>query len=377
MRRESKQRVVVPLIAAAMVALLLGLGLNEVHAVPVVHALQAPAAGVGSTNATTAGDFTGAEGMDGVFVERDRAFLQATWLPVSYNCGSAEQVQSVLQRLKQEGVRRVYVCVWNQGVVYMQSPTMRTLMGSSTTPALGRDILRWAVDAGRGLGLEIYAWFEYGLMCSYGDLSNAFASTVSRKGWVLGQYNSFYWMDPGRADVGDFMVGILRDAIDGYAALGLKGVQLDDHFGSPVSLGATASEVNALMSRISADIRARNPAMVRSLSPSILSLSKNTYQADWNAWGSQRYYDEVLPQLYRSDYASYKSIFDETIRSISSTTRSLFLAAGVRVDGSGSPTPWNDVNSMIQYSKQNGVGNSIWYARGILDLYPQYFGTTW
>lgn len=302
------------------------------------------------------------------------AALQATWLPVSYNCGSAESVASTLQRLKSEGVRRVYVAVWNQGVVYMQSPTMTRLMGANSA-AQGRDILRWALDGARPLGMEVFAWFEYGLMCSYNDLSNAFASTASRKGWVLGKYNSFYWMDPGQADVANFLTGLLLDAVDGYKALGLKGVQLDDHFGTPVGLGGTASEMNTLAKNIYTAVKARGS--VYSLSPSILSLSKGTYQADWNLWGSNRWFDEVLPQLYRSDYASYKSIFDETLRSISATTRSYFLAAGVRVDGTGSPTPWPDVNSMIQYSKANGVGNSIWYARGILELYPQYFGTTW
>ena len=139
-----------------------------------------------------------------------------------------------MSALKNEGVRRVYVDVWNNGVVYFNSTTMHNIVSTG----VGNDHLLWALEAGNHFGIEVYAWFEYGLMTSYGGINNDFARYAQGKGWILGQYNNaFYWMDPSNTDVLHFIAGIMKDAILNYGPKGLRGVQLDDHFATPVSLG--------------------------------------------------------------------------------------------------------------------------------------------
>jgi len=300
--------------------------------------------------------------------------LQAAWLPVTYNCSTPSSVQATLTNLANHGVQRVYVDVWNQGTVYFNSSTMASLLGQGSA-AQGRDLLRWTLEAAAGLDMEVIAWFEYGLTCSYQDLSNVFAAAVNKKGWVLGLHNSFYWMDPANPEVEAFLNGIIHDAIVGYSELGLKGVQLDDHFGTPVELGRTQASMNALMLSIHNNVQAAGSFF--SLSPNTLNVSNDTYNVDWNSWGSNKWYDEVIPQLYCLDYNTFASVFDDTWTSISSVTRSLFIASGVRIDGTGAPTPYDDVNKMIQLSKSFDVGTSIWYSHGILEIYPTEFGIVW
>lgn len=49
----------------------------------------------------------------------------------------------------------------------------------------------------------------------------------------------------------------------------------------------------------------------------------------------------------------------------------------LRCDGSGSPTPWADVQQMLSYSSSRGIGASVWYAHGVLELYPAEFNKEW
>ena len=101
------------------------------------------------------------------------------------------------------------------------------------------------------------AWFEYGLMAAYTTFqdSNSFPIFAKSKGWTVGEYNSFVWMDASKMEVLDFISGILIDAIEGYSKKGLKGVQLDDHFAQPIALGGNKNDMNNAMLVISNKVR--------------------------------------------------------------------------------------------------------------------------
>lgn len=300
--------------------------------------------------------------------------LQATWLPVSYESTSAQDVHDMMVKLKEEGVHRVYVDVWNQGKVYFRSQTMLDTVGES---GIAADHLDWSLSAAKELDMEVYAWFEYGLMPSYGSLNNDFALYAEEKGWILGQYSQFYWMDPSQQDVLIFLAGIMKDCISGYSSRGLKGVQLDDHFASPTELGRQQSDMDAAMKYISEEIFGMDMKVELSLSPSTLSYSIANYNVDWNKWGSLSYYTEVIPQIYRTTFSSFKSEFDYTLTHISRNTMHRWTAAGIRVDGSGDSTAWSEVNEMLDYSTSNNIGAAVWYARGIIETYPNNFQEKW
>jgi len=302
------------------------------------------------------------------------AAMKATWLPVSYDMGSSSQVEALVSSLKSEGVNRIYVDVWNQGKVYFNSSTMSNYVGSS---GVGYDHLGWALDAANKVGgIEVFAWFEYGLIAAYGSYNNSFANQAKSDGWILGQEGSgFIWMDPKNSDMLNFISGIMNDCWSNYKGKGLKGLQLDDHFSSPVSLGRSHSDMTSAMKTVHGNVASRG--MTFSLAPSTLDQAYGTYNVDWDAWGSSGYFDEVVPQLYRTSYSQFKSVFNDTWNSLSSSTRSKFTGAGIRVDGSGSATPWNDVDEDIVYANGYGVGAAVWYAHGITELYPSQFKSLW
>ena len=55
-------------------------------------------------------------------------YLQATWLPVQYASTTSQSMFDQMSALKNEGVRRVYVDVWNNGIVYFESESMRSIV---------------------------------------------------------------------------------------------------------------------------------------------------------------------------------------------------------------------------------------------------------
>lgn len=300
-----------------------------------------------------------------------------TWLPTSYHMDSETSVYNLMADLQKTGVKVVYVDVWNQGKVYFESATMNALLPSGTGFS-GKDTLSWALDAAKSLGgdLEVHAWFEYGLIAAYGSINNDFARKATDNQWILGQEGAgFIYMDPENQDVLNFLVGIFSDCWETYSKNGLRSIQLDDHFSSPVSLGRTTQSMTSAMEYVRKGLSKIGATL--SLSPSTLDQALNTYNVDWNQWGTLQLFDNVTPQLYRSDFHSFRKAFDDTCDGVSNETKVLWKASGIRVDGSGAPTPWDDVQQSIEYAARKDNGACIWYAHGILELYPTQFQALW
>ena len=334
--------------------------------------------------------------------------IRATWLTTtSSDDWSAANVQTTMNSLKQVGLNTVYVEAWKNGYTNFTSTTLATFTGrSSLNPSLsGRTLLNETRTAAANAGLVHGAWFEYGLMAEFGSPSNPLAvrcrdatwtvGTTSGTGWLLqdsaGDYtnssNNFVWMNPLVPEVRNLIKGIVVDAINQFD---LQIVQFDDHLAWPVQFGwddytravykqetgrnlPTNSldstfrtwrqgKTQALFEEIAAAAKAAKPSVVVSLSPSTASFSASNYCADWPKWlGST---DEVLPQVYRSTYGSFATDWAAQITASGSNRPE--LAAGLRLLGTGSATPWNDLRQQIDKTRtDNALGHSIWYSEGV------------
>eukprot|EP01100_Stratorugosa_tubuloviscum_P002345 TRINITY_DN1547_c0_g1_i1.p1 TRINITY_DN1547_c0_g1~~TRINITY_DN1547_c0_g1_i1.p1 ORF type:complete len:332 (-),score=170.46 TRINITY_DN1547_c0_g1_i1:69-1064(-) len=295
------------------------------------------------------------------------AGIRATWVSIYKHNTSPQDTYNSFQQLKSNGVNRVYVDVWNNGIVYFNSSTMRNFAGNG---CIGPDHLQWAVDAGSQLGLQVYAWFEYGLMACYGtSATGTFATTASKKGWLIGSADSFMWMNAKNDDVLNFLAGILHDALNYH---GLAGVQLDDHFAQPVSLiGKNSAVMTDAAKKIISHVNA--PGRI-SLSPATLSYALSNYNVDWGSWSRSNIgFFEYVPQIYRTDYSSFSSELSYTIQQVGTKT----LLAGVRCNGSGANTAWSQLSQMITLAQNDGIGVVVWYSVGIIETYPSQFKQLW
>lgn len=296
--------------------------------------------------------------------------------------------------LQNLGFNRVYLDVWNQGTVFFNSPTMM-----ATGLASGDDRLGWATQNCSDFTGDIFAWFEYGLIAAYGSVSsNSFAGYAEAQGWLLGQEGSgFVWMDV-KTDALAFLTNITVDAVRGYP--NLAGVQLDDHFAQPVSLqpsSASRSEqvlwmtngAQALSNAVKTAIAETSSHAILSLSPTTLQQALSAFAVDWRAWaaGESPLFNEIVPQLYRSSYADFAPLFNETLENLygapSPVTAACAIAIGLRCDGSGDSTPWNDLEKMLDatmtapptLAPYGAPSPCVWYSRGALETYPDEFAS--
>ena len=102
--------------------------------------------------------------------------------------------------------------------------------------------------------------------------------------------------------------------------------------------------------------------MVISLAPSIAGFSDYFYNAAWSDWAAEGLFDEIVPQAYRADYASFASIWPAQVRAADGAA---VLAAGLRTRGSGPATPWEELRPMIERARLDGAGQSFWYSEGL------------
>jgi uncharacterized lipoprotein YddW (UPF0748 family) len=166
---------------------------------------------------------------------------------------------------------------------------------------VGADRLSWATSCDEWDG-EVHAWFEYGLIASYGEPVTPFGLYAQEKGWILGEEGGFTWLD-ATSNATTFLASLLADVARDYP--GCAGVQLDDHFAQPTSLVPEARAVpimNSAAQTTASIVReaTRSASSVISLSPTTLSQALVSYGVDWASWVEQGYFDQYIPQLYRN-----------------------------------------------------------------------------
>ncbi len=341
--------------------------------------------------------------------------IRGTWITTtSSDDWTSSNLPGTMSSLKQVGLNTVYVEAWKNGYTNYNSTTLSSFTGTtSLNPSLGsRVLLNETRTAAANAGLVHGAWFEYGAMAQFlGNTGTATSSfnplarkcrdatwtvgTTSGTGWLLkdssGNYttasNGFLWMNPLVPQVRNLIKGIVVDAINQFD---LQIVQFDDHLAWPVQFGwddytkavykqetgrnlpASSTDANflawrqgktqAFFTEIADAAKAAKPSVVVSLAPSTASFSAANYCADWPKWMASS--DEVLPQVYRSTYSSFAT--DWAAQITASGTSRAELGAGLRLLGTGSATPWSDLQQQIDKTRTDGaLGHSIWYSEGV------------
>lgn len=249
----------------------------------------------------------------------------------------------------------VYPSVWNRGYTLYPSAVAKATFGARIAPRLHQaphDILQSFIREAHHQGLAVMPWFEYGLMApSRSHLAQRHPDWLTRaangkkffdphpqphqasRRMPLPLRNfafefrgtNMVWLNPIHPKVQTFLTNLIVETVDRYK---VDGIQLDDHFGMPVTLGYDAYTVNLykqehagklpprnpydsawmrwrsrkltlLMSKIAKAVRAKNPNCVISLSPSPARSAYREYLQDWPTWVKQGLIDEVVVQVYR------------------------------------------------------------------------------
>ncbi len=298
--------------------------------------------------------------------------VRSAWVDTS-ECPNEAETIKLITALKANGVTRVYVDAWQNGKLFFDSPTMRAAIGAD---GIGSMILPWFMKhAKQENGMEVVAWFEFGYISAMYTINIPFGLYALKKGWVLGECDSFYYMDP-RTDATKFLAGILSDALD----LGLDGVQMDDHFACPTKFSQCSADVLLKAADyISSYLRGKHgDKFIFSLAPAPMPEAIRDYRVDWHAMMLKGYFSEIIPLLYSGSAGWFHSrivYHDETF--LSQYKKKALIGIMVNGEGLSVVTPWDDVSKMIKETNERGYGVAIWYARGIAVNYQQQFHELW
>ncbi|XP_019631991.1 PREDICTED: uncharacterized protein LOC109475668 [Branchiostoma belcheri] len=288
--------------------------------------------------------------------------VRATWLSRYEHANTQFELAVSFAQLKAKGINRVYLNVWADGQIYFHSPTFESL----GIRGFVRDVLGWAVEEGLKRGIEVWAWFEYGLIATWGDSPTMtfFSSTVYNMGWMKGEAKGYWWMDAGNFEVLDFVAGMMQDAFDNYPGLG--GVQIDEHFGQPYQLGSDLvvtmnDAANYILERVSGKVS------LAPVSPPQSSLLN--YNMDWGRWAKDDIgFHEYVPKIYRDTASSFDYDLSQIIEEVGKDK----LVPGIRCIGSGANTPYDVLSDMMTRCEAEGLGHSIWYSKCFTQLYPDH-----
>jgi uncharacterized lipoprotein YddW (UPF0748 family) len=338
--------------------------------------------------------------------------VRGTWLTTTGpdHILSGLNTATVLADLRQIGLNTVYSETWKNGYTNYPSQTLKAIIGTTDrNPSIGtsRDLLQETLIQAHRQGMVYYGWFEYGAMSQYigtgGNPNNPLSNYMKARGWLLqnqaGQYadgtnGGFAFMNIAVPEVRQFLIGITLEAVNRYD---LDGIQFDDHMAWPVNFGFDATTLNLyttetgnpvptsptnsqfsqwrqqkvtnFANELYTAVKSARPELAFSISPSITTFSTTNYNANWPLWESQNIFDEFTVQMYRDTLSAFNSIVNAQVNPFKPNDLDK-LVFGLRINGSGTTTPYADLQGMIERSRTEGAaGHSLWYSNGVRDLY--------
>ncbi|TVR50052.1 MAG: hypothetical protein EA425_10690 [Puniceicoccaceae bacterium] len=335
------------------------------------------------------------------------AEVRGTWLTTTANTAlsTPATIDDSMRQLRRIGLNTVYVETWKNGYTQFPSPTLEATVGVDRSPALrpwnapARDLLEETLIEAHRNGLLYFGWFEYGFMAAFGTTQNALVQ--QKREWMSEDINGniiapngFVWMNPLRPEVRRFLIDLIIDAVRAYD---LDGIQLDDrlawpyytmgydaytravyaaeHGGqqppanpsNPQWLRWRADKVTEFAEQLHAELRTERPDLLISISPAVYPWSYHNYACDWPAWMEAGWFDEFVPQVYRTTFGAFASEWAAQLGHAGG--RASDLVAGIRIVGSGPDTSWNHLRQKMLASVHGG-GHAHWFSRGVLELYP-------
>ncbi len=333
--------------------------------------------------------------------------VRGVWLTnvASDVLNSKEKIAEAMDYLKSRGFNVVFPVVWNKGYTLYPSQTMAATVGEAyrQDPFFAgqqRDPLAEIVAEARRVGLEVIPWFEFGFSSSFSQDGGHILA--ARPQWaaktVDGQLvvkNGFDWMDALNPEVQDFMTSLVVEVLDAYDVDGFQGddrlpampseggysdydvaLYKSEHGGeAPPSyakdsdwLTWRAGKLTRYLGRLYRTVKARDPHLLVSLSPSPYSFGFTEYLQNVPRWVDSSYVDLLHPQLYRYDVGSYKSLVQQTVGPTPTSgggyvprEKREILAPGILTRGGGGTNGPDYLVEAVRYNREFGIGGEVFF----------------
>lgn len=301
------------------------------------------------------------------------------------------------------GINTIFMVTYNNSKTMYKSQVMKDYFNLEIDPIYGsRDPLAEMIEAAKPKGIKVVAWFEYGFASVFGDVSggpiiNRYPSWASRDAsGKIAEKNNFYWLDAFNPDVQEFMCKLITEVVKKYPDI--SGVQGDDRLPALPSNGGynqsvvdmyrvetgrtaplnftdsqwlkwRADKLSDFGGMIYKNIKALGGQYMVSMSPSPFSWSLDNYLQDWPEWLRRKQVDYIHPQLYRYDFAGYRSIFESNYNTMSpfANKEKVFSPGVLLGTGSGDGISPAILDDILKHNRSRGVnGETYFYYERIL-----------
>ena len=329
--------------------------------------------------------------------------IRGVWIP-STDCKvltSKQRIADAMDFLADTGFNTVFPVVWNRGFTAYRSQIMREQFGTEIDSRYqGRDPLAELIVEAHRVGLKVIPWFEYGFVSSYN--LNGGHLLAKKPEWAardcsgnLLKKNNFEWLNSLDAEVQDFLLGLMLEVAQNYP---VNGVQGDDRIGLPVEGGYDektvkryraecgreppsqcrerhwlhwrANIITEFVARLHRELKAINPDLLLSMSPSPYEWGLVEYLQDSQAWVDKKLVDLLHPQFYRRDFNAYKQLVDRLIGEQLSSEQLRCVSPGILLSNRGSNYSVNPelLLQVIAYNRSRGIqGEVLFFYEGLRD----------
>ncbi|MFN4110980.1 MAG: family 10 glycosylhydrolase [Ignavibacteria bacterium] len=333
--------------------------------------------------------------------------MRGTWLTnIDSNVLFSDKlIAEAMNYLSSIGINTVYVCVWNKGYTLYPSKVMNDHFGIPIWQSFsGRDPLEKVIIEAHKNGIEVIAWFEYGLSSWYAQNQNDSGHIIKKyPHWALldrngkfatreGVFPQFIWLSGINPEVQNFIISLFTEVIDKYD---IDGVQADDRLPAmPVEGGYDsisvaiyklenngqlppydfqnsqwkrwrANKLNQFFKRLYDSVKVRGDYLIFSSTPSVYPWGYENYLQDSKTWVDSGYCDTFMPQLYRYDFDNYLYELNLALSYVPLSKRKIFFPAVLMKIGN-----WlideNYLLNVLNANRQKGLkGESFFFYEGL------------
>ncbi len=322
--------------------------------------------------------------------------MRGVWIP-STDCKvltSKQRIAAAMDFLADTGFNTVFPVVWNRGFTAYPSQIMREQFGVEIDSRYeGRDPLAELIIEANRVGLKVIPWFEYGFVSSYN--LNGGHLLAKKPEWAardrtgnLLKKNNFEWMNSLDSEVQDFLLSLILEVAKNYP---VNGVQGDDRIALPCEGGYDAKTVEnyrqqcgkeppanpreqhwlqwraeiitEFVARLYRELKAINPDLLLSMSPSPYEWGLVEYLQDSQAWIDRKLVDLIHPQFYRRDFNSYQQLVDRLVGQQFSSEQLQCVSPAILLANRGSSyciTP-ELLLQVLAYNRSCGIHGEAWF----------------
>jgi len=353
----------------------------------------------GSPNATLDGlrKANGAAA-DTVAIDVRQHELRGVWLTNvdSDVLNSRANIEEAMQFLADHNFNTVFPVVWNQAATMYPSTVMDTLINRRIDPEYaGRDPLQEIIEEAHERGIAVIPWFEYGFASSFGSgggpILEAFPQWAAkdRDGDLLTK-NGFEWMNPYHPGVRTLLMSLIMEVVNNYDVDGIQGddrlpahpveggyssftkdLYREAHDGEDPPSNFRDSEwmewradiLNAFGQDVYDNVKAVDPDLIVSWSPSVWSFSYREHLQDWPAWVNQGFTDVIHPQVYRRNVGAYRATLDAQAPNRAGWNRDAVIGfyPGVLLKVGGYVATPEDIKAFVRANRERGYQGEVYF----------------